>query len=524
MKRDIFPMTKHQDLPDNTPIIIAAAQHVERLQPQSQPLSQPAFSAPMDLAAIASALALKDAGISAQEVDTIAVIRLFSDASAVWASPFGGSNNPPESVARRIGATPSHRIYSNSGGTEPLRIMAELLQDIARGEKTTALLTGAEAIANQRFATRNGYEADWHEEFDTPFDNRKHMEMFVAKQEIECGVALPVRAYGLIENAQARRLGHSREQHIKYMAELMAPFSTVAAANPYSQWAHSYTAQSLAEITQDNYAISLPYSKRFVAQDAVNQSAALLLTSAGNARRLGVNPRQWIFVEAFAQGADQALSQRADITRSVAMEQVLKATMNMATATCADMDLIDIYSCFPCAVHAACEPLGLATDGSRALTVTGGLPYFGGPGNSYCTHALAEVAVQLRGQASRALITGNGGFLSKHAAAVLTSDAARAGNIRWDSDELFTVDANSIAARPLIDHAQRGDIVSYTVVTRRDKEDMGIILGETPNGERFLASTTALATTRAMVDNSPIGRAVNVKIMDERPVFSFHSE
>ncbi len=162
-------MQQHKKLSDNTPIIIGAGQHVERLHT----LSQPPFSSPMELAATACQRALKDAGVSADAIDTIAVIRLFSDAAKAWASPFGGSNNPPESVARRIGATPAQRIYSNAGGTEPLQIMVELLQAIARGETTLALLTGAEAIANQRFAVRHGYAQDWREDFDAPLDKRE---------------------------------------------------------------------------------------------------------------------------------------------------------------------------------------------------------------------------------------------------------------------------------------------------------------------------------------------------------------
>jgi acetyl-CoA C-acetyltransferase len=518
-------MTKrHPQLPDNTPIIIGAAQHVERIKPQSRPHSQPPFSSPMDLAATASGLALKDAGVSAADTDTIAVIRLFSDAVAAWASPFGGSNNPPESIARRIGASPSHRIYSNVGGTEPLQMLRELLDDIARGEKTLALLTGTEAIASQRFAVRNGYEANWREEFDVPFDNRDNVQRLAAKQEIACGVALPVRSYALIENAQAHRMGHTLRQHQQFMAELMAPFSAVAASNPYSQWATKYSTAALTTQNPDNYPISLPYSKRFVAQDAVNQSAALVLTSVGNARRLGVDPRQWVFLESYAQGADRFLSEREDIGRSVAMERVLNETMNRAEATCADMDMIDIYSCFPCAVQAACEVLDLPTDGSRSLTVTGGLPYFGGPGNNYCTHALAEVALRLRGKPTRALVTGNGGMLYKHAAAVLTSDGSRAAKINWGVDDVFTVASDSIPARPLLDQAPHGAIVSYTVVTRRDKDDIGMILAETPTGERFLASSTEPAITGAMADHSPIGRAVNVSNVDERSVFSFGSE
>lgn len=509
--------TQHMQLPDNTPVIIGAAQHVERLQPDAQP----PFSAPMELASTASGLALQDAGVSARAVDTIAVIRLFSDASAIWASPFGGSNNPPESIARRIGATPSHRIYSQVGGTEPLQLLAELMGDIARGEKTLAVLTGAEAIASQRFAVRHGYEANWREEFDIPFDNREDRQRFVAQQEIDSGLGLPVRSYALIENAQAHRLGHTPRQHQQFMAQLMAPLSAVAAANPYSQWATAYSADALAARNTDNYSISLPYTKRLVAQDAVNQSAALVLTSAGNARRLGVDPQQWVFLASYAQGADRFLSQREDISHSVAMARVLQATVDSAGARGADMDLVDLYSCFPCAVYAACEALDLPTDGSRALTVTGGLPFFGGPGNNYCTHALAEVAVRLRGAATRALVTANGGILSKHAAAVLSSDPLCAGNMKWQQDELFTISSDRIPARPLLDRAPHGVIVSYTVVTRRDRDDIGIILAQTPAGERFLASSTEPAITRAMAAASPVGRAVDARVADRRQVFSF---
>jgi acetyl-CoA C-acetyltransferase len=510
-------MQQHKKLSDNTPIIIGAGQHVERLHT----LSQPPFSSPMELAATACQRALKDAGVSADAIDTIAVIRLFSDAAKAWASPFGGSNNPPESVARRIGATPAQRIYSNAGGTEPLQIMVELLQAIARGETTLALLTGAEAIANQRFAVRHGYAQDWREDFDAPLDKRNYHKRFASKQEISSGLSLPVHYYALIENSQAHQMGHDLQQHGQYMAQLLAPFSAVAAANPYAQFPVAYTVQELAAVGPTNYPISLPYSKLMVAQDAVNQSAALLLTSVGHARRLGVDPRQWIFIEAYAQGEDQYLSQREDPGRSTAMQRVLTATLEMAGANHTDMDLIDIYSCFPCAVHAACEVLGLPTDGSRPLTVTGGLPFFGGPGNNYSLHALAEVAVRLRGTPARALVSANGGILSKHAAAVLTSEPARAAAVEWRNDGALTVDCADIPVRLHADKPQSGEVISYTAIARRDKPDIGIVLAETHAGERFLASSTEPAVTASMHTSSPIGRGIDVQSLAELQVFSF---
>ncbi len=501
------------------PIIIGAGQYVERLDTQSIP----ALSSPMQLAALTCQRALHDAGVAAGDVDCIAVIRLFSDSARTWASPFGGSNHPPESVARRIGATPTQRIYSATGGTEPLHLMIELLQAIARGESKVALLTGAEAIASERFAVRNGYEADWREVFDASLDKRDNPKRFASNAEISSGLSLPVHYYALIENVQAHQMGHDPRQHRHYMAQLLAPFSTVAAANPYSQSPLAYSVEHLEKVTRANYPISLPYSKLLVAQDAVNQSAALLLTSAGHARRLGVDPRQWIFLEAYAQGEDQYLSQREDLGRSDAMARVFTTALAMAGATVDDMDLIDLYSCFPCAVHAACTVLGLPTDGSRPLTVTGGLPFFGGPGNNYSLHALAEVAVRLRGAPTRAFVSANGGMLSKHAAAVLSSEPARAAFLDWGNDSDFSLDCADIPVRPFIDTPQQGDIISYTVISRKDKADIGIVLAETRFGERFLASSTKPDITGSMQKISPIGRGIVVALQDDRNVFRFHS-
>jgi acetyl-CoA C-acetyltransferase len=477
----------------------------------------------MQLAAQACRRALQDAGVNAIEVDTIAFIRLFSDAAKIWASPFGGSNNPPESVARQIGANPQRRIYSTVGGTEPLTLMAELLLAIARGEMQLALLTGAEAIATQRFATRKGYTLDWVEEFDAPLDKREFSKRYASREEVACGLILPAHFYALIENAQAQQLGHSPQQHREYMAQMLAPFSSVAASNPYAQSPVEYSAAQLAQISPDNYPIALPFTKRLIAQDSVNQSAALVLTNVENARRLGVDPRQWTFLTGYADAVDQYLAQREDPARSTAMRMALETALDRAQAATSDMELIDFYSCFPCAVHAACDILNLPVDGSIPLTVTGGLPFFGGPGNNYSLHALAEIAARLRGHSSRALVTANGGMLSKHAAAVLSAEPALAGRIDWQHTNNFTLDGSSIAARPLAADPADGAVLSYTVIARKNAPDSGIVLAETNVGERFVAASDDAAITASMQHQSPIGRRIAVTTTASRHEFYFAS-
>ena len=508
-------------LPDNTPVIVGAAQLVERIPEHTSAATAPALTAPLQLAAHASGSALHDAGIAAQDVDTIAVIRLFSDTGKAWASPFGGSNNAPESIAQRIGASPTARIYSDVGGTQPLELLTELLQDIAQGRTTVALLAGAEAIANQRFAVRHNIELDWRETYSRPLDNRKYRNRYASAEEVSSGLHMPAHFYALIENLQVKQLGHTRQQHTEYMARLLAPFSTVAANNPYAQFPNIRTIEELADAGPHNYPISLPYTKRLIAHDSVNQAAALVLTSAGNARRLKIDPSQWVFLESYADGVDQYLSLREDPAHSVAMERVLQSVLASAECTARDMDMIDIYSCFPCAIHAACKVLNLPTDGSRPLTVTGGLPFFGGPGNNYSLHALAEVAVRLRREGTRGLITANGGMMSKHAALVLGNDPERATRIDWGADSALTVDCSDIPIRPVCAVPQEGRIVSYTLIARRNAADLGVVLAETPAGERFVAVSAATDVAAELSLGSPIGRQIRMHAAAGQVEFSF---
>ena len=93
----------------NTPILVGAGQAVDR---EATPNS------PMAIASRAAAAALADCQASnvAAQIDTIAVVKIFSDSTKIWASEQGRSNNPPQSIARSIGANPKHRIYSEAGG------------------------------------------------------------------------------------------------------------------------------------------------------------------------------------------------------------------------------------------------------------------------------------------------------------------------------------------------------------------------------------------------------------------------
>ena len=140
----------------------------------------------------------------------------------------------------------------------------------------------------------------------------------------------------------------------------------------------------------------------------IDQAAALILTSVAEARALGIAEERWVIYGCRCPRS-LVLSDRKNFHSSPAMATVARETFAMADMSVADMDFLDLYSCFPSAVEIACAEMGIAEDDPRGLTVTGGLPYFGGPGNNYVTHAIAETMARVRGRpGSRALVTANG--------------------------------------------------------------------------------------------------------------------
>ena len=160
-------------------------------------------------------------------------------------------------------------------------------------------------------------------------------------------------------------------------------------------------AAEIATPRPDNRIVCEPYTKRMTAFLGSDQGAALVVCSLAAARRAGVADRA-VFVWSGAGATDVRFpAARPDPGRSPAIAAAGRALFDAAsqagggTVAIDDVEVLDLYSCFPSAVALAAEALGIALDDPRGLTVTGGLPYFGGPGNNYTTHAIAEVSERL---------------------------------------------------------------------------------------------------------------------------------
>ncbi len=505
---------------DNIPVLVGCGQITQR-QPDPR-----AALAPLPLMAQAARLAADDSGAGAallQTLDTVAVIRLFADTSPRFACPFGTYTNPPRSLAHSLGAGQVRRhIYTHPGGNMPQYCLNRLAEGVTRGEVGAALIVGAEALATQKAAQRAAIQLDWQDDPGGGFEPWGVATRGWSDVEERHNARAAIYAYPMFENAIRGALGRSIPQHQQAMGELLERFAAVAAANPLADRRAGYSAAQIASAGPGNPTIAFPYTRLMSANAYIDQGAALILTSVASARRLGLAEDKWVYLHGCADAHDHwYISDRRDYHSSPAMQAVFAQALQMAGVGLADIGTFDIYSCFASAVEVACQSLGLAPDDPRGLTVTGGLPYFGGPGNNYVTHAIAEMMNRLRATPGQyGLVTANGNYLTKHSAGVYSTTPPAQAFAPADpallQAELDQVPHPRFEA--LADGAAR--IETWTVMHDAKGPTGAIVIGRLADGARFLANTATdpglLAELQA---GEQLGRAGRVQHDGQRNTF-----
>ena len=474
-------------LDPRTPVLAGVGQAAERLD---EPGYQRRSAA--DLAGDAARAALVDCGADpcavAGAIDTVAGVRQFETSYPGARAPLGRSDNFPRSVARRIGANPARAVLEVTGGQAPQHLVNEFARVLAAGDSAVVLLAGGEAISTIRRYAGEADRPDFSEQVAGSLEDRGYgLDGLASGHLIAHGLIGGPAQYAVIENARRARLGLSRAAYAAAMGELFAPFTVVASGNPYAAAPVVRSAAELVTVTAANRLIADPYPRYVVARDKVNQGAAVLLMSVGAARLLGVPSERWVFLHGHADLRERGLMARADLSAGPASALAARHALEVAGIGVGELATIDLYSCFPVPVFNVCDGLGLAVDDPRGLTVTGGLPFFGGPGNDYSMHAIAEtVQLARRSPGSYGFVGANGGVMSKYSVGVYSTRPAE-----WVPDRSTELQAEIDGwASPVEAVVADGWAVleTYTIVHRRNGARTGIVIGRLDSdGRRFIA-------------------------------------
>jgi acetyl-CoA C-acetyltransferase len=492
-----------------TPVLVGVGQFTERIDdPSYRGMSA------VELATFAAAAALADTGVDAgtvaSAIEVFVGLRQFEICTPFSKPPLGASDNYLRSVARRIGADPARAVLEPIGGNGPQKLVTEFAGAIAAGDIEVALILGSENGSTLKTFARREDKPDHSETVGGQLEDRGYgFEQYMSEYTATHGLTGAPVQYGLLDNARRARLGLSVADYRREMAELFSPFSKVAAKNPFSSSPVERSVDELITVADENRMICDPYPRLMVARDQVNQGAAALLMSVTAARRLGVAEDKWVYLHGHADQTEQDLLNRVDVSVSISVKQSVAEALRVAGIGIDDVSTFDLYSCFPFPVFSVCDEFGLAPDDPRGLTLTGGLPYFGGPGNSYSLHGIAETVTQMRDKpGSFGLVGANGGVMSKYSVGVYSTTS-----VDWVADRSKALQED-IAALPKVPFTRHvnghGTLETYSV--RYDwPVTTGVIIGRlAADDSRFMALTEDDDLVALMTDGDPIGAAISV--------------
>lgn len=416
--------------------------------------------------------------------------------------------DPGREIARAIGATGAVSVLSTVGVLQQ-SLLGDACRRIAGGEIDAALVVGGDAghrILRSRVTGIEASSSALHGEPDVvlaPHDELRH------PAEMRVGLKMPVGLYAIIASAFRAERGWSIAEHGRRMAELYSGFTRIAAENP-GAWSRTPLEPDAIRLPSDrNPMQAFPYTKRHCSSWNVDQAAALLLLSEERAVALGLDRERWVYPWASTESNHMVpVAARAALHRCPGAGIAGEAALDRSALEMADVDFLELYSCFPVAVECTAAELGIAPE--RDLTVTGGMPFAGGPYNNYVFQATCRMAEVLRqGRGRVGLVSSVSGIMTKQGFGLWSRDrppegfqfADVTGAVARASPELDVVDRYAGPAR----------IAGYTVVHERSGSPRAIVVADVEGGRRAVAASDDPETVAQMGEEEFCGQIVQVE-------------
>lgn len=485
-------MTTPSSLDPRTPVIVGVGQLNQREEAGDEPAQ------PTTLLARAARAAEADSGSSRllAALDTVAVIHILS-----WRY-----RDPGALVAAELGIEPARTVETDDGGNYPQTLLNRMCLEIQAGHSDAVLIGGGEAIRSRRTARRNNAQLSWTRQSDAvePSERLTNPEPLGHPGEWARQLMLPIEFYPMFDNALRAARGWTVDGHRDRLARLWSGFSEVAATNPDAWIRQAFTPAEIREPSPSNRMVGFPYTKRMNANNAVEQAAAFVLCSVDKARSLAIPPDRWVFPWAGTDANEHwHVSHRWSLAEAPAIRLAGRAALSLADVGVDDLAHIDVYSCFPSAVQIATAEIGLGTD--RPLTVAGGLSFAGGPWNNYVSHSIAAMVDRLRADpGSVGFVTANGGFLTKHAFGVYSSEPPSTPFRHAD----LQAEVDALPRRGLAEEVD-GPVTVETAVVMHDRAscpERAIVSCLMPDGRRAWGTSTDSDAMKHFTSEETAGR------------------
>ncbi len=424
-------------------------------------------------------------------------------------------DDPPGRLADRLRAAPADAAYSGIGGTVPHVLVSGAARAIADGDLDLGLVVGAEALATRRRMSKEGRKPEWShppaEQPPFPYDAPFH------PAEVAHSIFQAYLTFALFDNARRGHLGMGLAEYREHIGASLSAMSAVAAANPEAWFPILRSAEEIITVGPSNRMVAYPYTKLMTSIMDVDMAAALLIASHERADALGVPSDRRVYLRGSAYALDPVyVAQRRELWRSPAMRAASRMALDAGAVSADEVAHLDLYSCFGSSIAFARDALGLGEDPGRSVTVTGGLPYHGGPGSNYVTHSIAAMAERLRGDpGSLGLVSGVGMHMTKHAYGLWSTEPPAdlgflTGSGAGDAQPATDRDLEVV---PIVERATgRATVATYSVLHGGSgAAEWGALVCDLPDGTRCYGRLEDPEALASVERDELIGRPVDLE-------------
>ncbi len=422
---------------------------------------------------------------------------------------------PARDLSDALRIRPSETGYTGIGATAPQWFVNRAAERILAGKSRWVLICGAEAFYTQgKIQPMAGILGGYSDASAASMRRRftGDVRAPLTDLEVRYGLGWPVAIYALFENALRAHGGKTPADHLHELSSFCAGMSEIAARNPYSWTREALSAERIATATPENRMVVYPYTKLMCSNMSVNQAAAVLMTDLEAAEEAGIPRDKMVFLRGYGDAEDVFhVTERPHLWASPSLADAVEAALSQASLSLEEVEHLDFYSCFPCAPRIAREMLGIKPDDPRPLTVTGGMPYFGGPGNNYALHAISNMVEILRREPqSYGLVQALSWFISKHSVGVYSASPGETGLAPHEPAKK----ARRYPRVKVVDRASgKGVLETYAISYGRDARPSEVfVIGRDEDGNRFLARMRPEdEAVERMTIEEPIGKTGSIE-------------
>ncbi len=489
------------------PVLVGAGQLVNR-NPESA-------VEPIDYIKTCALKAEEDTGTGniLSKIDSLSVVNVISRNYV----------NGPIQLAEMLNAQPNDMVITPIGAAAPQSLTNRLCDRISKGESEIGLICGAEAFYSSKKFPPRTFSADVQipSPSVTLFGDANPAR---SETEIKYGVSAPKTIYPLFANAFRKAQGLSMAESMQQNGRICAQYAKVAANNKYAWFRDGKDIATITSVTPQNRMIDYPYTKYMNAIMNVDQAAAVIIMSEEKADALGIAPEKRVYLVGCSDAYEKWLiSNRVNYYSSPGLDIAFSNAFQQAGIEKNQVDFWDFYNCFPIPAQLAVKALDL--DEETVPTVTGGLPYFGGPGNNYCLHSICSMMEQIRKKPEKkGLLHSLSWFMSKYAIGIYSGVKPDTFQRRDPEEYMHDVDKQFPDVDILDETTGAFEIETYTVTMNRDGEpESAVIIAKTDKNERLFAlNDQDTSLMKAMTTEEPIGKKAKISYnqSSEKHLFS----